>query len=180
MGLTPLELQQQPFKTVFRGYDPDDVQHILSVAAREMELLARQVNELKEANLQQQKVIERYSEREDELKKTLLMTQQVATDMKTGARKEADLIIGRAELEAERLLDHAQERLTNLLTDISNLKRQRKQVEGELKGILDAHYGMLQIEKATPERANPSQLKVVGGSDQISKARQHRIAALAE
>ena len=30
MGLTPLELQQQPFKTVFRGYDQSDVQHILS------------------------------------------------------------------------------------------------------------------------------------------------------
>ena len=60
------------------------------------------------------------------------MTQQVAHDMKVGARKEADLIMGRAELEAERLLDQAHERLTNLLTDISNLKRQRSQLESEL------------------------------------------------
>ena len=179
MGITPLELQQQHFKTVFRGFEPDEVNHILSVAAREMEILMRQVNELKEATVQQQRVIEKFSEREDELKKTLLMTQQVAQDMKTGARKEADLIIGRAELEADRLLDHAQERLTNLLTDISNLKRQRKQVEGELRGILESHYNMLEVQEPKPER-NPSQLKVVRPNDESHNGRGGRFAAGAE
>ena len=102
MGITPIELQQQEFKTVFRGYDPKEVEHILSVASRELETVMRQMNELRDINAQQQKSLENLGQREEELKRTLLMTQQVAHDMKVGARKEADLIMGRAELEAER------------------------------------------------------------------------------
>ena len=55
MGITPIELQQQDFKTVFRGYDPQEVEHILSVASRELESVMRQMNELRDANAQQQR-----------------------------------------------------------------------------------------------------------------------------
>ncbi len=107
------------------------------------------------------------------------MTQQVAHDRMVGARKEADLIMGRAELEAERLLDQAHERLTNLLTDISNLKRQRSQLEAELKGVLDSHAAMLNAQSQTPAR-NTSQLKVVRGTDSAAMDLEHRFIAAVE
>ena len=172
MGITPIELQQQEFKTVFRGYDPKEVEHILSVASRELETVMRQMNELRDVNVQQQKSLENLGQREEELKRTLLMTQQVAHDMKVGARKEADLIMGRAELEAERLLDQAHERLTNLLTDISNLKRQRSQLEAELKGVLDTHLAMLNAQEHSPVK-NTSQLKVVRDTDSATMDLEH-------
>ena len=177
MGITPIELQQQDFKTVFRGYDPQEVEHILSVASRELESVMRQMNELRDANAQQQRSLQNLAQREEELKRTLLMTQQVAHDMKVGARKEADLIMGRAELEAERLLDQAHERLTNLLTDISNLKRQRSQLESELKSVLDAHSAMLSSQLEKQERS-ASPLKVVRSEDAQMDLEHRFIAAV--
>jgi cell division initiation protein len=179
MGITPLELQQQDFKTVFRGYDPNEVEHLLSVASRELEMVTRQLNELRDANAQQQHHLENLSQREEELKRTLLMTQQVAHDIKVGARKEADLIMGRAELEAERLLDQAHERLTNLLTDISNLKRQRSQLEAQLKSVLDTHYAMLpQPDANLAKSSNP--LKVVRDVQESSMDLERRFIAAVE
>jgi cell division initiation protein len=179
MGITPLELQQQEFNTVFRGYDPKEVEHILSVASRELETVMRQLNELRDANAQQQRHLENLSQREEELKRTLLMTQQVAHDIKVGARKEADLIMGRAELEAERLLDQSHERLTNLLTDISNLKRQRSQLEAQLKSVLDTHYAMLP-EKESSSARPANQLKVVRDMQESSAEIEHRFIAAVE
>jgi hypothetical protein len=54
----------------------------------------------------------------------------------------------RAELEAERILDNAQERLTELLRDIGELKRQRVQFLSLLKGTIDHHQALIAVAEA--------------------------------
>ena len=61
------------------------------------------------------------------------------------AVKEADIIIGRAELERERMLEDAQERLTHLLVEIDEQKRQRAQFLAQLKGVVDTHRKLIEI-----------------------------------
>ena len=115
MALTPLDIQQQRFKSRFGGVDKAEVDAFLVVVAAEMEKLHRDNHELREDQRTSRRLLEDYRAREDALKETMITAQRVTEEMRRAADKEADIIIGRAELEAERILAAAQQRLGELL-----------------------------------------------------------------
>jgi cell division initiation protein len=67
--------------------------------------------------------------------------------MKENARKSAELIIAEAEVKAEKILNKAHNRLAQLHEDISELKRQRTQIEVQISSIIEAHSRLLEIGK---------------------------------
>jgi cell division initiation protein len=67
--------------------------------------------------------------------------------MKRNAQKEAELIISEAQMRAEKILSSADNRLYQLHKDISELKRQRTQLEVDLKTVLEAHTKYLDMSK---------------------------------
>ena len=88
-----------------------------------------------------------YKEREETFKRALLNSQKVLDQMKDNARKSAELIIAEAEVKAERILNKAHNRLAQLHEDISELKRQRTQIEVQISSIIEAHSRLLEIGK---------------------------------
>jgi cell division initiation protein len=146
MPLSPLDIQQQRFRVRFGGgLDKAEVDAFLNLVATEMEKLIRDNAELREEHRATRRLLEDYRAREDALKETMITAQKVTEDIKRAAEKEADIIVGRAELDAERLVERAQERLTELLTDIAELKRQRAQFLAQTKGIVDQHRALLAV-----------------------------------
>jgi len=146
MALTPLDIQQQRFRTRFGGgLDKAEVDAFLNLVASEVEKLVRENNELKDDQRVMKRLLEDYRAREEALKETMITAQKVTDEIKRGAEKEADIILGRAELEAERILDNAQERLTELLRDIGELKRQRAQFLSLLKATIDQHQALVNV-----------------------------------
>jgi cell division initiation protein len=136
MGLTPLDIQQQRFRTRFGGgLDKAEVDAFLNLVASEMEKLVRENNELREEQRATRRLLEDYRSREDALKETMITAQKVTEDIKRAAEKEADIIVGRAELDAERILERAQERL----------KRQRAQFLAQTKAVVDQHRALLAV-----------------------------------
>jgi cell division initiation protein len=128
-------------------------------------------NALKADSERQRASIEEYRSRENALKETMLTAQRVTEDMKVNAQKEADIILGRAELEREKILDNAQERLTELLTDISELKREKAQLMVQMKGVLDTYYKLLEVEEEKESMAKvESNLKVMPNPRQVKNA----------
>ena len=147
MKITPLDIQQQQFKTRFRGFDIREVDAFLEQMAEAFETLQKdsqiRSDEVRRLELE----IQGYKKREETFKRALLNSQKVLDQMKDNARKSAELVIAEAEVKAEKILNKARNRLAQLHEDISELKRQRMQIEVQIGSIIEAHSKLLDISK---------------------------------
>jgi cell division initiation protein len=144
MKITPIDIQQQQFKgKMFGGLDPEDVDAFLQTVAAEMENLVRENNELKEQQARLTREMLDMAEKEKELREIMLAAQRVIEEMKANAQKEAGLIIGEAELKAERIIADSERQLGELKARIEDIRRQKVQFEMSLKSLLDSHGRML-------------------------------------
>jgi len=147
VNLTPLDIQQQKFKTRFRGFDIQEVDLFLDQMADAFEALLKENETLKEEIRRLQNEIQGYKNREDAFKRALLNSQKVIEQMKENAQKSAELIIAEAEVKAEKILNKAHNRLAQLHEDIAELKRQRLQIEVQIGSVIEAHGKLLEISK---------------------------------
>ena len=147
LNLTPLDIQQQKFRTRFRGFDAQEVDNFLEQMADAFEALLKENENLKEEISRFQLEIQGYRNREDSFKRALLNSQKVIEQMKDNAQKSAELIIAEAEVKAEKILNKAHNRLAQLHEDIAELKRQRLQIEVQIGSVIEAHSKLLEISK---------------------------------
>ncbi len=145
MKTTPLDIQQQTFKTRLRGYDPREVNVFLERTADAFEDLQRRNQELADQVGRLTAEIQAYRKREETFKRAVVNSQTVIDQMKENARKQAELIIAEAEVAAEKILNRAHNRLAQLHEDIAELKRQRVQIEIEISTIIESHAKLLEI-----------------------------------
>ena len=145
MKMTPLDIQQQKFRTSLRGCDPREVNFFLERVADAFEELERQNQHMKDDMRRLEQEIIGYRKREESFKKAILSSQNVIDHMKENARKESELIIAEAEVRGEKILNRAHNRLAQLHEDIAELKRQRVQIEMEISNIIESHAKLLEI-----------------------------------
>ncbi len=139
MRISPLDIQQQQFKVkTFRGLDPEDVDAFLQSVAGEMEGLIRENSQMKEEQSQHIREMLDMAEKERELRDTLLSAQRVIEEMKSNARKEAELIVSEAEIKGERIIVNAERQLGDLKSRIEEVRRQKIQFEMSFKGLLES------------------------------------------
>ena len=153
MRLTPLDIQQQRFRTAFRGFDVKEVDAFLELVRTQYEELILENRRLKEDSREQQRRIEEFKERERTLKETMITAQKIVEDIKGSARKEAEVIISQAEIQAEKIVRGAQDRLVQILEDIQELKREKAQLLTNLQGIVTAHQKMLEVQQQAEDEA---------------------------
>jgi cell division initiation protein len=147
MKMTPLDIQQQQFKTRFRGFDVREVDVFLEQMASAFEAFQRENENSQEEIRRLELEIQGYKKREDTFKRALLNSQKVLDQMKENARKSAELIIAESEVKAEKILNKAHNRLAQLHEDIAELKRQRTQIEVQISSVIEAHSKLLDISK---------------------------------
>lgn len=173
MPMTPLEIQQQRFRARFGGgVDRTEVEAFLTAVAAEVERLIREGNEVKDEARTLRRLVDDHRAREEALKETMITAQRVTEEIKKAAEKEADIIIGRAELEAERIQDQAVSRRSELLAEIAELRRQRAQFIGQLKGLLGTHQKLVEVAEHDDLRADEQ------GSLAVLKKRPSPVSAL--
>jgi cell division initiation protein len=144
--ITPLDIQQQQFKTkLFGGLDPEDVDAFLQTVSQEMEDLSRENSDLREQARRNAETAAEMTMQEGQLRETILAAQRITEEMKANSRKEATLIVSEAELQGERILADAENKLVQLKTQIQDLRREKLQFEMALKSLLDTHYKMLSL-----------------------------------
>jgi cell division initiation protein len=148
MTITPLDIQQQQFKgKMFGGLDADDVDAFLQAVAAEMEGLLRENTELKEQVNRQTRELAELTERDKELRETMLAARTITEEMKANTQKEGELIIAEAQMQARRLVDDAERTVAELQVKVQEVRRQRLQFEIELKGLLDAHTRLIEHDR---------------------------------
>jgi cell division initiation protein len=132
-------------KLRFRGFDVREVDNFLEQLTDTFELL-QQENKNAQDEIQRLKLESRgYKEREETFKRAMLNSQKVLDQMKENARKSAELIVAGAEVKAEKILNRAHKRLAQLHDDIAELKRQRIQIEVQIRSTIEAHTKLLEI-----------------------------------
>jgi cell division initiation protein len=164
MKITPLDIQQQRFRSTWRGLDRAEVDAFLNLVASEVESLLRENHDVKEDLRRTRNMLDQFREREQALKETMITAQKITDDIKHAARKDAEIIVGQAELEAEKILQNAHSRLISIIDDIHELKRQRAVLKQNLKGLIETHQKLLEVqEQEDPEvRGIEEKLKVMG------------------
>src|SRR5210317_281025 len=160
MNLTPLDISQQKFRTRIRGFDVREVDAFLEQVANVFESLKRNHKDMQEEVRRLELEIQGYRKREETFKRALLNSQKVLDQMKDNARKSAELIIAEAEVKAEKILNNAHNRLAQLHEDISELKRQRTQIEVQIGSIVEAHSKLLELSKEGIKEMDEEDAKV--------------------
>ncbi|MBW2593684.1 MAG: DivIVA domain-containing protein, partial [Deltaproteobacteria bacterium] len=107
MKITPLDIQQQQFKTKFRGFDVREVDRFLEQMADAFEAMLRE-NEGFSQKIQRVKAENvGYKKREEAFKRAMLNSQKVLEQMKNNARKSAELVVAEDEVQEEKILNKA-------------------------------------------------------------------------
>ncbi|MBF0203210.1 MAG: DivIVA domain-containing protein [Desulfamplus sp.] len=156
MGITPTVIEQKEFTRKFRGFDIKEVYLFLLEVAGEIDDLQTAFNAIKHENHRLVLENQGYKAREDAMQKTLMHSEAVIDEMKKNARKSAEAIIADAEVEAERILNRAHQRLSQLHSDVSELKRQRMQIEVQISSVIETHSKLLEMSKAESKSADQS------------------------
>ncbi len=145
MKLTPLDIQQQRFRKSLRGYDARDVQTFLELVAEQVGELTRDMHDVRTELRRTQTELENHQGRESTLKEAMLTAQRSIDEIRDQADKEAQLRITEAELRAEKILFNAHKRVSSVLDEIQELKRQRTRAKEELRGVLNTHQQLLEV-----------------------------------
>lgn len=108
MRITPLDIYQQEFKRVLRGFDPDEVEDFLERVADDYEKLVRENASLKEQieSLEAQLSIDGKTGQADE---SGMAARQEAGNLIREAKKKAESIISEARKEADSIARRAAE-----------------------------------------------------------------------
>ena len=93
MRISPIDIQQQQFKTRPFGYEKAGVDQFLESLAEELERLVRLNQDLQEELARTKATLSEMRDRETTLKETLLTTQRVTDELKATARREVSEIL---------------------------------------------------------------------------------------
>jgi cell division initiation protein len=153
MKLTPLDLQQKTFRKVrLSGVDEREVRLFLELCASELEEMTRKLHKQDEELRRRESRITDYKEREHLLQQTLTTAQRLSDEMKANTRKEAEILISDAELQAEKIIANAQSKRMQLIQEIDELKRAKSGFIQQVGALVDSHKALLdQIRGEMPE-----------------------------
>ncbi len=154
MGITPLVVTQKEFTTRFRGFDVQEVDYFLEDVAKELNNLNHTIQNLHEEKHRMNLENQGYRKRENSMKNAMIQAQKVLDQMKENAKKSSQVILANAEVEAEKMLNRAHKRLSQLHSDIIELKRQRIQLEMQISAVLESHSKMLDMTKEENKAAD--------------------------
>jgi cell division initiation protein len=87
----------------------------------------------------------------------MITAQRISEDVKAQAKKEAEVVIAEAELQGDKIIAGANNRLVELVSDLNELKRQKVQFEAQLESLIEGHRKLLDTFK-TPSQGEVAYL----------------------
>ena len=145
MRVSPSDIRQQQFGfKLIRGYHPQEVDPFLEEMADDFEELIKENNLLKEQLTTLEERARGMEGREKTLHETLITTQKIAEEFKENAKREAQLTLREAQLQAEKLIEVARQEQAHLSAEILTLRRQRRQIAEEILATLSMHRRLIE------------------------------------
>lgn len=177
IDLTPLDVRKKAgdFKKAMRGYEPQEVDVFLELVAERMEALVRENLQLRERAEALQQQVASWSGREKAVQEALVTAQELRTEMKTQAQRQADLVLTEAQSEARRQLAEAEAEIRMRFRDaerkleqaqdaLEDLERRRGRFLKAFRQLLEREMDVVAVEEGrAPLEERPIELDLGGG-----------------
>jgi len=143
VALTPLDIHNKEFSKAFRGYDEDEVNEFLDQIIKDLEIILKEKRELEEKVASISEKLSHFTNIEETLSKSILVAQETAEEVKTNARKEAQLILKEAEKNADRIINESLAKSRKFSLEIEELKKKAAVYRIRFRSLLEAQLEML-------------------------------------
>lgn len=158
-----MDIKNQDFKKVLRGYDPVEVTTFLDMLSNEVERLIRDFREKNERVIELETQLKDYTQIEKSLKQALLQAQETASQARDQSQKEAEIIVKQAETRAKEIVHEARSSLSQLQSEIEQYNTIRETMVSRLKILLNSQLELIQsLESEKKEDYRDNQKVVVG------------------
>ena len=147
MKISPMEIQRQTFSKRLRGYDPDEVRTYLNLVAEELQQFQREQAALHQEATFLRSIVDEHKQREEILKNTLLTAQRVSEEIKENARKQSETAVKEAELQADRLVELAQDRAKTIERETLDLRSMRQMLRSDIRALLERIHHILDAQE---------------------------------
>jgi cell division initiation protein len=137
MKISPMEIQRQTFSKRFRGYDPEEVRTYLNLLAEELQQFQREQAALQQEAQFLRSIVDEHRQREEILKNTLLTAQRVSEEIRETARKQGEMTVKEAELQADKLVELAQGRAKSIERETLDLRAMRQMLRSDVRALLE-------------------------------------------
>lgn len=180
MRITPLDIRKQEFRKVMRGLDAEEVHAFLTTVADEYEAVLNDNKALQERLLELDDKVQEYRNMEKTLRNTLMTAERVNTEAKENARREAQLIVKEAEIEAEKTLRNIRNQQAALRQSIQELKRQKESYISRIRMVAEAHLKFIEnaerdmqdddhAVESLPDDRKPEQRQMTDTAEQLEQ-----------
>ncbi len=143
--LSPIEIKKQEFGRAMRGYDTSEVRSFLETVADELEKLSEDVRS-RTTEIQALKSELTVYQRIDQNRKVALVNaQETLRGAKVDGKREAELLLKEAELEAERIIVEAQKKGRQIQQDLETISDRRNSFIRKLKTLLRSELELIQL-----------------------------------
>ena len=143
MRITPLDIRNHSFPRRISGYDREEVDAFLRMLAEDYEAALREGQNLRERVNQLELRVQDLTATEKLLQETLTTAQKLSDDLKQTAVREAEVLIGEAEIQGEKVLDAAHRRASRLAEDIREMRQLRSRLAAAIRAVIETHLGLL-------------------------------------
>jgi cell division initiation protein len=150
MSLTPVEIRHVDLGRRPLGYDRTAVDELLADVAASFEHVWRERADLRDELEELESELARQKELEQALRNTLLSAERMADDMRTQARREADVIVAEARSAARDIASGAESERERIRTEIRRLQEVETGVRADYRAFLLA--ALDRLESDTEER----------------------------
>ena len=144
MRITPLDVRNHRFSRRLSGLDPAEVETFLQLVSEDYEGLLRDDQSQRERIRQLDLRVERLVADERLLKETLLTPQAMTADLRDAAIKECEILVGEAEVKAEKILDAAHRRAGKISEEIREMLGVRSRLAQALRSTIEIHLALVE------------------------------------
>ncbi len=194
IDLTPLDVRNKrgDFKKLMRGYDPQEVDVFLEIAAERLEELVRENIVLRERSESLERQVGAQTGREQAVQEALVTAQELRADIHSQAQREADHLVKESETEARRLAAEAEANVRNLIRDaerrlelgrdvLEEMERRRTRFLKAFRQLLERELDVVDVEdERAPLEDQPIDLDLGGGRFSSSAVEEVSAAMEAE
>lgn len=153
MNLTPTEIRNRDFKQRWLGgFDMDEVDAFLKTVAVEFEALVNENAELSARVKSVEGELNEFRQKRQLLEDAILSAQKIIDDMRANAKKEAELILKDAEMQADQWVAAANTQVIEIKREIRELEMLRKEYELKFRALVESHLELLDMVDGSEKR----------------------------
>jgi DivIVA domain-containing protein len=134
--LTSLDVRRYDFGRSLRGYNPEKVEQFREQVAEEMDRLGRINADLDTKARSFHEQLRAFRERDKALNEALVSAQQLRSELRDQAEREAQLILKEAQAEGERLIEAARAEVRRMESELDSLDRSRRTYLSQMRALL--------------------------------------------